>query len=457
MGRMRSLIEMLHEITVETMPPRILEATKSRIADYTGIFEAGRSMPPAQRLLAALGYQAVLGHPEDLACWMGGATRLLDLDDGHRFAMGHPGVPILSAALAVVHQSATPISGARFLEAVAKGYEVYGCLGRSINPSAYLDRGFDATGICGAAGAAAAAGALTGLDNARLEHAVSIAATLCGGLNQYVEDGSSPKYLCAGWAAKLGISSVRLAAEGLSGPRDILEGRLGFCHGFSPHPNLEALRSPALRWEVGQTYLKTFGCVRRMHAALDCVERILERERLTADEIQRVELYGGRFLKSSATYDPLTEVKAQTCLPYVVSLLLLYREVTPQRIEENLNNPRVAQTSRLVRVIEDEAFNRLTEREPSLWGAARVTLLTKDRRSFTEESHIAIGDPEKPFPKRTIQRKFLALSREALGPETALRLWRGIDALEERDRINRLFFPTLFQGISLSMKEGERT
>lgn len=439
MSCLKELVQVLDQIQFETMPEKTVEQAKACIADSISIFQAGKTMTPAHELKKALGGEGIRGNAEDLAYWIGGATRLLDLDDGQRFAMGHPGVPIVTAALATAATAKQETGGKLFLESVVKAYETYCYIGRCINPSAYLERGFDATCVCGAPAAAVASGTLLGLSSHQIANAIAIAASLCGGLNQYVEDGSSPKYLCAGWGAKLGISAAKLAHQGLTGPDEIFEGRLGFCHSFAPRPNLDHMRNPKLNWEINFSYLKKYSCVRRIHTTLDCVEEIFQREELTDQDVRAVNVYGGRFIASAGSYAPVTEVKAQTCVPYTVALLMRYGEVTPERIEGNLCNPEIDALSRRVIVLEDEAFNRLTEKDPSLWGAVRVELIAQDGHTFTRESHVALGDPEKPFSKETLKKKFMSLTAGVWEKSLAESIWETVHSLE-KERMNDLFF-----------------
>ena len=429
MSCLAEFVEVLNGIRYDDMPEKTREQAKACLADTLSIFTFGRQMRPARVLKEALGGDSILTNAEDLAYWMGGATRLLDLDDGQRFAMGHPGVPIVSAAFATVCTMGGQVDGKLFLEAIVKGYETYCYIGRCINPSAYLERGFDATSVCGAPAAAVASGVLMGLEQQQLKNAIAIAASLTGGLNQYVEDGSSPKYLCAGWGAKLGISAAKLAKCGLTGPEEIFEGRLGVAHAFSPKPNVDHMLHPKLSWEINFSYLKKYSCVRRIHATLDCIEDIMAKSGLSYQQVDRVNVYGGRFIASAGTYAPATEVKAQTSVPYTVALLLRYGEVTLERIEDNLKNGEVEALSRRVIVLEDEAFNELTKREPSLWGAVRVEMIFTDGRRFERESHVALGDPEKPFPKETLHKKFLSLVRDTWSAEKTDRAWNAIQSL----------------------------
>ena len=78
----------------------------------------------------------------------------LDLDDGHRQALGHPGVCVVPAALALGESIGS--SGKQILTAIIAGYETFIRIAKSMNP-AIFSRGFHTTGVCGTIAAAAAA------------------------------------------------------------------------------------------------------------------------------------------------------------------------------------------------------------------------------------------------------------------------------------------------------------
>lgn len=431
------LMDVLALMNYDSIPEEVRKKAKICMADFVGVFYLGSVKPESKRLFEALGGGKILKEPEKLALWMASAARLLDLDDGHRFAMGHPGVVINAAAIATAAN--TPgVKGEKVLEAIVKGYEVYSYQGRAINPSAYLQRGFDATSICGAAAAAVVAGTIIGLDEDQISDAISLAASLCGGLNQYAIEGSSPKYLCAGWACNLGITAANLAKYGMGGPAGIFEGRLGYCNGFSPNPNLELLNNPTLKWEIQYVYLKKYSCVRRIHATLDAVEQIFNSQGLSADQVKEIDVFGGQFLCDAAIYQPDDLVKAQTSVPYTVALLMAYGEVSCDLVDGNLDNPKIAELSKLVKVIKDEEFVRLAEKEPSLWGAARVEITTIAGEKYVEQSNVAIGDPENPFSKEVIHKKFVGLVGQVIGNEKAEGIWSNICSLEQSGELEQL-------------------
>ena len=435
-------ISLLESLQGPQIPDDIRTKTKELIADYVGVLLAASSNESAKQLLCAIGTQRI-SHDDALSCWLGTVSRSLDLDDGHRFAMGHPGVTIQSAVWAYILSNDNHISGLKIIESLVQGYEMYGYLGRCINPSSYLLRGFDATAICGAPAAAVAVSNLMGLSSQGKKQAVALASTLCGGLNQAAIDGSMQKYILAGWAAQLGIMAARFAQANIDGPTHALEGRLGFCNAFSPAPNYTYLNSPQIRNEILLVYTKKYSCVRRIHTQLDIVEQIMHEHRLNASDIKSIDVYGGEFLKQAAGYTPRNVAQAQTCIPYALALLIYYGNVTETLIENNIHNSIIHELSLKIKVHVDSEYVRLAQEDKSLWGAARIIVNTNHNQIYIGESKYPRGEFENPFSKEELRRKFFTLSTKVGNTNLADELWQSIASLEQIQNINRHNFPLL--------------
>jgi 2-methylcitrate dehydratase PrpD len=272
-----------------------------------------------------------------------------------------------------------------------------------------------------------------------LADAISLAASLAGGLNQSAIDGSAQKYLVAGWGAKLGIAAANLAQHGLGGPSHIFEGRLGFCNAFAPEPDLEYLNNPRLVWDIQNVYLKRYACVRRIHATLDAVSSLVKREPLPVEQIEQVRAFGSEFLYAAGGRHPQDMAQAQTSVPYAVAILLTHGQVSDELVHENLHNEAIAALSEKVSVFRDEEIIRLAVKDPSLWGAARVELVLRDGRTFRETVIYPAGDPENPLPEGAVRDKFMALTQNRFGAEKAKTLWRQIQSLDENPEAGTIF------------------
>ena len=408
------LVHYINHIQYDTLPPYVISKAIACVQDAAGVFVGGKELEESKNLFASLvddTNRTVA--PHDLALWIGSATRLLDFDDGERRSMGHPGVPIISAALALSKYNT--ITGGEFIEAIVKGYEVYCFLGEKINPTAYLQNGFDATSVCGAVAASAVSASLLKLNYRQTVNALSIAASLTGGLNQYAIDGGSPKYLCAGWGAHLGILSAQLAKNNLKGPSGILEGAKGYFQAFASNEvTTDSSDLNDHKYRIMNVYFKRFACVRRLHAALDLVEKIVKTNQLCINDIHFINITGSRFIYESAIYNPVDITTAQTSMPYTIALLLLFHQVTSKLLHQNLCNDNVEQLSKKIIIKESDDFNKLLNTEKGTWGAVSVEIVLNNGTSFRECLKYALGEPENPMPLDMQKGKFVTLASETL-------------------------------------------
>src|SRR5439155_1070396 len=129
--------------------------------------------------LAGLATGVWAGTDDLRACWR--RERLFDPRLGPaeregRFAAWRRHVRAALAAAELVGAS-----GERVLRAAVAGYDVAARLAMALGPAAHYRRGFHLTATCGAFGAAAAAGAVLGLDAAAVAAALGIAGSQAAG------------------------------------------------------------------------------------------------------------------------------------------------------------------------------------------------------------------------------------------------------------------------------------
>ena len=160
----------------------------------------------------------------------------LDFDDTHLPSVLHPSSAVLPAALAAA-EAASARPGGALLDAAAVGIELTCRLGMAgydeeLGNSVFFDRGLHATAICGAIGAAVAAGCCTASTPTRMTSVIGIAASMGAGVIEANRTGGTVKRVHCGWAAHAGVAAADLARHGLTGPPTVLEGRFGFLQAF---------------------------------------------------------------------------------------------------------------------------------------------------------------------------------------------------------------------------------
>jgi 2-methylcitrate dehydratase PrpD len=148
----------------------------------------------------------------------------------------HPGTAILPAAL--VAAEITQCSGAAFLTAVTAGYEVMERMAAEFIPTV-MSRGFHAGPVFGIFGAAVAAAKIQGLDADQLNSAIAQCVNLAAGNLEGARSGG--RSLREGGAVRNALLAVAMAKHGTPGGETTLEGDAGFYHAYTGN-NLGQLR-----------------------------------------------------------------------------------------------------------------------------------------------------------------------------------------------------------------------
>ena len=140
----------------------------------------------------------------------------------------HPGTAILPAALVAAEIAGA--SGREFLTAVAAGYEVMERMAAEFIPTV-MSRGFHAGPVFGIFGAAIAAAKLGGLDAEQIHGAIAQCVNLASGNLEGARSGG--RSLREGGAVRNALLAVALARHGTPGGETILEGEAGFYHAYA--------------------------------------------------------------------------------------------------------------------------------------------------------------------------------------------------------------------------------
>jgi 2-methylcitrate dehydratase PrpD len=198
----------------------------------------------------------------------GVAAHAFELDDVHEEAISHPGAVVVPAVLATAQHLGS--TGRAVLDATVVGYEAMGRVGIAVGPAAHMRAGFHPTGQSGVFGAAAAVGALLGLDAAGLLHAFGLAASFASGTTEFSQTGGMSKRLHAGRAAEGGLTAASLAADGVEGPTGGLDGRYGFCRIFTTAPRVGLLTTElGQRWMIDEITVKPYAACSDIHPLID--------------------------------------------------------------------------------------------------------------------------------------------------------------------------------------------
>lgn len=417
-----ALVEFVLGLRHEDINRDALARAGDVVVDCVAAAIAGASDPGAQ---AACAMAANAFGRGDHAIWFGGrraplaaaifanaaAASILDLDDGHRAAAGHPGAAILPAVL-----TAAEILGSAPEDvtlAIVAGYEV------AVRVAAARD--FErldtmATGRWSHYGVVAALGKLRGLAHDTLVQAMAIAGV--HGPNQSASGyslamGSHTKEGIP-WSAMNGALAVELALAGFTGPTDILD-----------HPSY--YDSAAILTDLGRSfaiervYFKPYSCCRWAHAAIDALLAVMEREQLSAAEIETVEVRTfSRALRLSNATAPMTLPAAQYSIPFTLGIAAHRGRAALLPLSEHAlaDTDAIAFAERVTLVVDPE----LDAGFPLCVGAH---LRVATAAGFIEQRVLKpLGDPENPMTRDMLFAKFDAATKGL--PAEAVR--KGLDA-----------------------------
>ncbi|WAL84016.1 MmgE/PrpD family protein [Pandoraea sp. XJJ-1] len=450
----RHLAQHVHSTRFEDLTPAEVDRTKQCLLDCLGNMLAGRFSGKADGFLrhAASSIQpdgaTIFGFQKvtlEKATFCNAAfSRVMDLDDGHRRAMGHPGVVIIPTVLAVGEVLHATTQEA--IAAIVAAYDVYVEIGMAINPYSYTVKGFDTTGVAGTVAAAAAIAKLKHLDMETTKHAMAIAALHSGGFIEYLSDGSSGKLLCPAWTAATGLRSVEMAECGFTGPDSVLEGAHGLFRCFSENADLSNFGATlGTTRHIMTAYFKAHACLRRLHAAIDALLAARKRHALSLENVRRIVVNAGDFVLKADARRPTTLVAAQGSMPFVLAVALRHGKVSRESLQSSMGDPELEAVQDTISLKFSEAISARQASDSSLWGEVQLEIETTDGRIITEHAAFGSGEPEAPMSWNELQRKFVDQLQRTPAASEALRLASFVAQFDAIDGVD-----TFVQTISLA-------
>jgi 2-methylcitrate dehydratase PrpD len=411
----------------DDVPPRVRDRLALVLLDTLGVCLAGAREPEQARLVEAWrpapGPAPLLGAARtttvEASAWLNAAALVrLELDEGNKYARGHPAAHAFPAVLALAAERRA--GGPETMAALLAAYEVASRFGRATR----LRAGAHPHGSWGVAGAAAGCARLLGLDADQVAAAVDTGAGLpVAGHFGSALDGNPVRDAWMAASNLSGLTAARMARAGVArntGTAALALG--GLLGGFDPDAVTDALGE---RWDVELGYFKRHASCSFTHPAADAVLAL--RPAIPLDEVQEVvvETHALAAGLTRTTWD--SRLGALFSTPFVVAAALVHGHVRPAVSSgDALRDPRVAALA--TRVVVREAAG-LTARLPDE-RAARVTVRGPSG-DVTREVPNPVGDSAfHPMDAAALQD----LLSELLGSGTATELARcsaGIAAAED--------------------------
>jgi 2-methylcitrate dehydratase PrpD len=341
------LLEFGLSASFETLPQPVIERTRLAILDTLAAMAAGvrgEGMAGLTELYAGWGGKAEataisagmklpMGHA---ALLNGVAARAWDLDDVHEQNTCHINANIVPAVLAVA-EAKGGASGRELITAVTVGAEMV-CRLSSAPRISFSETGSSMSYQCGFYGAALAAARLLGLSKDQTRHALGIAHARVAGNQQGYLAGAMTVRLMQGVAAEGGVLSALMAAHGLTGSAEILEGRFGY---YAVYHRGKYDRSALVdglgrdRWLMLEPSIKPpYPCCKYTHGPIEATVEAVRFLDVAPDDIESIkvrvtnrEVHDLVCQSRERKWNPQSLTDAQFSLPFTVAYAAANRRV----------------------------------------------------------------------------------------------------------------------------------
>ncbi len=437
-SRSTQLAERLADFRLRDVPPEVVTHAKLILLDTLGAMLAASSCRHSATRILLDFVRRLGGRPEsslvgqrlktscvNAALFNGTLAYYCDIEPHHVGGILHAPAVIVPTSLAVAEKEGA--TGTRFLEAMILGIEVACRVSYALNPVALYNRGFHPSAICGAFGAAAAAGHLFRLSAPKFAIALGLAMQQASGLLAWASDQTeNSRPFNPGLAARNGTSAAYLARLGFGGPPTPFEGKYDAFTAFSGEGNPDALLADwGKHYYLPEFAYKLYSSCSFTHPGLDALLDLAHQHKLTSEEVQEIVL---RFPGSGAHMIDDNELKSH-CAQYILPVGLVYGQVMIDDIlQDRLRHSEVARLRTHTRVVGDADLDRTyPERYASI-----VEVTTTDGRQLTRRVEYAKGTRENPLTREDIYQKYRKLATTVTSPTRAEKI---ADLAQRIDRL----------------------
>jgi 2-methylcitrate dehydratase PrpD len=252
------------------------------------------------------------------------------------------------------------------------------------------------------------------LNEARIAHALGVAATTAGGL--VGSFGTYGKPFHAGKAAMDGILAAQLAADGFVAATHLYELDKGLLDVLIQDRKVEAppLDDFETKWELLENQFKPFASCRATHSSIQAARSIADQVHGRGIKKVHAKVHPNALVTAGKTA-PRTPLEGKFSVPFCISLGLAgYRVVATDFNLAAYNDPRVADVVPRVTL-------EAVQDQPAFKAFLDVTL--DDGTVLHGETQCVLGHPDNPLSWEALGEKFDGLVVPVLGTEKTATLF----------------------------------
>jgi aconitate decarboxylase len=423
-------------VRFDCLPEPAIAVAKTWILDTLGVGIAGSSAAGMTAIRAAAdawgnGPEATIWGtsqrvPAPTAAFVNGTqVHNQEFDCLHEGAVVHAMATLLPAVLAMAEREGG-ISGRDLIAAVVAGIDIAANLGIAATAGFRFFRPATAGGF----GAVAGLSVIAGLDDQQIANAFGLQYGQTSGTMQPHAEGNALLPMQIGFNAQSAIRAVGLAAAGVSGPRDILEGRYGYFPLFEGSWDLQRIWGGLGRdWRVCEMSHKPWPAGRATHGGIEGLLALRNQHGFGAGDVRRVRVIVPPLthrLVARPDIPAPNAFYARLCMAFVGAKALLMGTVDIDHCRGEALTDKATHELALRIVTE---MNGNPDQNALAPQRVEVTLRTGETLRWACETMLA--NPARPLSREQHVQKFLRCLEFAQEPLTATGLIDLVDQLEQ--------------------------
>jgi 2-methylcitrate dehydratase PrpD len=446
---MQKLATYMSQAVKKPLPKEVVEATKHHLLDTIAAMVSGSRLLPGVK---AISYVKTLGGTkestvigsrfvttaEHAALANGMLGHADETDDSHAPSLTHPGCGVVPAALAMGERERR--NGTQLLRAVALGYDVGSRLSMSLHAHDFREAGHSTHSFGPMFGAAAAAGALAGLNYAQTRHLLSYTVQQASGVSCWMRDEEhiEKAFDFGGMPARNGTAAAAMVSHGFTGVEDALSGERNFFVAYDetsrvgkpPEPErlIEELGS---RFEVMRTNIKRWSVGSPIQAPLDGLLELIRANSIKAEDVESLIVRVAHQGANTTNNRNMPDI----CMQHMCAIMLIDGIVTFESAHDDkrMKNPKVLAVRSRITLHGDDT---LTAALPSRQGILELKL--KDGRELRNHVTAVRGTAQNPMARAEVDEKCYHLMAPILGKTRARKLCDAVWSIEKINDVRKL-------------------
>jgi len=431
------------------LPANVVEKTKHHVLDTIAAMVSGAPLLPGRKAIAfaktrAGGKEAcvaasrIVTTAEFAALANGMLAHADETDDSHAPSLSHPGCAVVPAALAMGEREGR--NGTQLLRAVALGYDIGTRLNMALHAYDFREAGHSTHSFGPMFGAAAAAGALAGVNTDRARWLLSYTAQQCSGVSCWMRDEEhiEKAFDFGGMPARNGVAAAAMVAAGFTGVEDVFSGERNFFVAYDETRRIGKAPEPErLARELGSTYeimntnIKRWSVGSPIQAPLDALLDLIRAHTIKAADVERVTVRVAHQGANTTNNRNMPDI----CMQHMCAVMLLDGIVTFKSAhdEKRMRDPKVLALRSKVELYGDD---ELTRAMPSRQGIVELRLT--GGRELRQHVEAVRGTAQNPMTRAEVDEKSYHLLVPVLGKKKARALCDAVWALDKLADVRKL-------------------